>query len=154
MSKKEVYKKVLSSIHALIDDEEDIIAVMSTVAFVVYDRFPYMNWVGFYRMVDEKALKVGPYHGTVGCLTIDISRGVCGKCVRDKAMQLHNDISKVEDHIACDSNTKAEIVFPIIDQNGNVKAVFDIDSLETDCFDETDVKALQKIADLISSKYK
>ena len=111
MNKNEAYKEVLNSIRALIDDEKDIVAAMSTVSFVVYDRFPHMNWVGFYRMVDEKTLIVGPYQGTMGCITIDISCGVCGKCVRDKAIQLHNDISKIEDHIACDSKTKAEIVF-------------------------------------------
>ena len=32
--------------------------------------------VGFYRRIDERTLKVGPYQGGHGCLTIDRDRGV------------------------------------------------------------------------------
>lgn len=152
MSKEEKYAEALQSIHALIDEELDLITCMSTVAFVIKDRFPHFNWVGFYRMVDESTLKVGPYQGGLGCLAIDVNRGVCGQCVREKTMQLHNDISQAADHIACDSDTEAEIVFPIIDKTGAVRAVFDIDSITRNCFDETDVESLREIADLLSEK--
>lgn len=153
MTKDEKYRDILKTIDSLVKDEDDIITVMSTIAFVVKSSFDNLNWVGFYRLVDEKTLKVGPYQGGLGCLKIDISRGVCGKCVTDKKMQMHNDITKVEYHIACDSETKAEIVFPVADKEGNVRAVLDIDSLTLNCFDETDVNYLQKITDIVSNKY-
>ena len=152
MTKEESYAETVQAVHALIDDEPDLIAAMSTAAFVVKDRFPHFNWVGFYRRVDEATLKVGPYQGGLGCLTIDIHRGVCGQCVREKAMQLYNDVHAAPDHIACDTATRAEIVFPILDRDGRFRAVFDIDSISPGCFDETDVRHLQEIADLLSRK--
>jgi len=153
MNKKQKYEQVLREIRAQVDDEGDIITVMSTIASAIKLRFPHFNWVGFYRLVDDSTLKVGPYQGGHGCLTISINRGVCGKCVRDKTMQLHNDISLVADHIACDSDTEAEIVFPILDRQNAIRAVLDIDSITRNCFDEMDVAALQEVASLVGGKY-
>lgn len=153
MTKENKYQEALEQIHALVADEDDLIAVMSTVAFILKKRFPHFNWVGFYRLITPNTLKVGPYQGGLGCLTIDISRGVCGQCVREKTMQLHNDISKVADHIVCDSDTEAELVFPIIAPTGLVKAVLDIDAITRNCFDETDIHFVKKIADIVGNKY-
>jgi GAF domain-containing protein len=153
MNKKQKYEDVLRGIHAQVDGEGDVITVMSTVACAIKARFPHFNWVGFYRLVDDTTLKVGPYQGGHGCLTININRGVCGKCVRDKAMQLHNDISLVADHIACDSDTEAEIVFPIFDCRNALRAVFDIDSTTRNCFDDMDVAALRQVAALVGGTY-
>jgi GAF domain-containing protein len=94
MSKKDqTYKDIIRRIEALIDGETDEIAVMATVACELYHAFDSWNWVGFYRRVDADTLKVGPYQGSHGCLEIDLSRGVCGKCAREAAVQLENDVT-------------------------------------------------------------
>ena len=149
MDKEQKYAAVLQSIRALVEGEEDCIAVMSTIACELYHAFPYFNWVGFYRLVNAQTLKVGPYQGSHGCLTIDIHRGVCGACVRTASIQLENDVSQVVDHIACSSETKAEIVLPIMHATGDVVAVLDIDSIEAGVFDETDVLYLQAIVAIV-----
>ena len=99
--KEETYKKALQAIEAVIEGETDLISVMSTISCELYHAFEYFNWVGFYRRVDEDTLKVGPYQGTHGCVTIDIQRGVCGKCVREADIQIENDVSQKPYHIAC-----------------------------------------------------
>lgn len=151
MTKKETYAQVLQSISAMIEGENDLIAVMSTICCELFHAFDHLNWVGFYRRVDEQTLKVGPYQGSHGCLTINIQRGVCGACVREKKIQLENDVMQANSHIACSSATKAEIVLPIIDPSGKVVAVLDIDSIELDVFDKTDIEALQKICKWIDT---
>jgi len=152
-SKEDIYKSVLERIEALIASENDLISVMSTVSCELFHAFDYVNWAGFYRMVDERTLKVGPYQGSHGCLEIDIKRGVCGKCVREAAVQLENDVSKLPFHIACSSETKAEIVLPVKDLTGEVKAVLDIDSVASGVFDSIDEKYLLKICGLVSERY-
>lgn len=55
-------------------------------------------------------------------------------------------------HIACDGETKSEIVCPLILQNGNdqvVLGVLDLDCLVLGGFDEQDKFGLEAIADLI-----
>jgi len=145
MDKEKQYQMVLPRIQALIDGEQDLIAVLSTVFCELYHTFEYWNWVGFYRRVDEQTLKVGPYQGGHGCLTIDINRGVCGACVREKSVQLVPDVHAVPHHIACSSETRSEIVLPVMDETGEVVAVLDIDSTEENTFDEVDQKYLEEI---------
>ncbi|MCP4453406.1 MAG: GAF domain-containing protein [Planctomycetes bacterium] len=147
---EDTYRHVLKSIESLIDGETDLISVMSTISCELYHAFEYVNWVGFYRRVNETTLKVGPYQGSHGCLTIDIGRGVCGQCVRDGEIQIENDVSRIPHHIACSSDTKAEIVVPIMNRSGRVMAVLDIDATEVNVFDDVDVAHLKKICGYVA----
>lgn len=147
--KEEKYSDVIRTIKALTEDETDLIAILSTVCCELYNAFDYLNWVGFYRMVDDNTLKVGPYQGSHGCLTIDIKRGVCGKCVTENRYQLENDVASLPHHIACSSETQAELVFPIRDKSNNVLAVLDVDSVKANVFDDIDLKNIQIICDHI-----
>ena len=147
------YEKTLLSIGPMIDGEEDLTTVLSTISCELYHAFEHWNWVGFYRRVDQRTLKVGPYQGGHGCLTIDMDRGVCGACLREKSIIVIKEVSTVNDHIACSSETKSEIVLPIIDNSGTVLAVFDLDSTEIGAFDETDKQYLSKVVDWIRPVY-
>lgn len=147
--KEETYRQTLPPLQAMIQGETDPVAVMSTIACELYHAFDYWNWVGFYRRVDSETLKVGPYQGTHGCLTIDIGRGVCGACVRQKSIRIENDVSQAADHIACSSETRAEIVLPILNHHSEVIAVLDIDSTVTGVFDQVDVAWLERVCSLI-----
>lgn len=144
-NKESVYKIIIKNIDSLIEDESDLISKMSTVVCELFHSFEHWNWVGFYRMIDNSTLKVGPYQGTHGCLKIDINQGVCGKCARDKKIQIENDASKIPHHIPCSDETKSEIVLPVKDQNGILRAVLDIDSLKLNSFDGVDEKYLKDI---------
>ncbi|HAS83165.1 MAG TPA: diguanylate cyclase [Verrucomicrobia bacterium] len=152
MNKRDIYHRTFQSIEALIEGETDSITIMSTVACELYHAFDHFNWVGFYRRIKPDTLKVGPYQGTHGCLTINIQRGVCGACVRAAAVQIENDVSKAADHIACSADTRAEIVVPVFDHAGVVIAVLDIDSIVADVFDEVDVLYLERICKRVAWK--
>jgi GAF domain-containing protein len=140
------YQQALQSIAALIAGERDEIAVMATVAAELRHAFPLFQWVGFYRVVQPGLLKVGPYQGGHGCLTIPFERGVCGRCAREKATQVIADVTQVPYHIACSSTTRSEIVVPILDPEGEVRAVLDIDSDIPGFFDAVDQEALELLA--------
>jgi len=150
LMKDSIYKAALRSIELLIEGETDQVSIMSTISCELYHAFDYFNWVGFYRRVDPDTLKVGPYQGTHGCLTINIKRGVCGKCVREAGIQMENEVSRIENPIACSSETKSEIVLPVFDRNGEVGAVLDIDSVKLNVFDRVDADYLQKICEYVT----
>ena len=151
--KEERYGRVLPVLGEMILGEEDLTSVLSTVSCELYRAFDYWNWVGFYRRIDARTLKVGPYQGGHGCLTIDVDRGVCGACVREKSILMISDVSKVESHIACSPETKSEMVLPIIGNMGTVLAVFDLDSTEIGAFDATDKEFLSGLVDWIRPLY-
>ena len=151
--KEDIYIEVLQNIESLIEGETDLIAVMSTISCELYHAFEHFSWVGFYRRVDSKTLKVGPYQGTHGCLTIDIENGVCGKCAREGMPQIENDVRGIPHHIACSHDTKSEMVLPIKDTENNVMAVLDIDSTKMNGFDEVDQKYLKRVCEYLSERY-
>lgn len=146
--KEATYQRVLKSIESLVEGEDDAIARMATISCELFQAFEHFHWVGFYRRVNPETLKVGPYQGGHGCLTIAINRGVCGACAREGKVQIENDVSKTKDHIACSPLTKSEIVLPVFDDQGELIAVLDIDSTELNAFDDSDREWLEKICAL------
>lgn len=133
---------VAARILSLAEGETDTIALMATTVCELYDADARMDWVGFYRNVGNETLKVGPYQGGHGCLTIPFSRGVCGACARTGEVQLVADVDAFDDHIACSASTRSELVLPVYDGKGQLIGVLDIDSDEPDAFDEADVEEL------------
>lgn len=151
--KRETYRQTRARIRALIAGETDEIAVLATVAAELKHGFAHFDWVGFYRVVQPGLLKIGPYQGGHGCLTIPFDRGVCGKCAREKATQLVPDVTQLPYHIACSSTTRAEIVVPLLDARGAVRAVLDIDSNTPAAFDAEDQAQLEDLARELARVY-
>lgn len=145
----ERYADLSARIRALAEGETDPIALMATTVCELFHGDPRFDWVGFYRNVGGETLKIGPYQGGHGCLTIPFSRGVCGACARSGEVQLVPDVEAFEDHIACAASTRSELVLPVRDAQGALIAVLDIDSDEPDAFDEVDVAALTALLETL-----
>ena len=99
------YEGLTKRVLSLTEGEDDQVSLMATVVCEVHwadDRF---DWTGFYRVVGQNLLKIGPYQGSHGCLTIPFSRGVCGAAARTGEIQLVSDVSDFPEHIACSVST-------------------------------------------------
>jgi len=141
------YTQAHFAIKANLEGETNLILKMSTINCLMKTYLPYFYWVGFY-MVENGRLVVGPYQGTLGCLTIEFSRGVCGKAAREEKTQIvaqTHVLAEGTDHISCDPNSKSEIVVPVKNAAGELIAVFDVDATEENCFDEVDKEWLERI---------
>lgn len=143
--KAETYTEARRRIDALLDGETDWVAAMATVACELHHTFPYYDWTGFYRLVRDDHLVVGPYQGPHGCLHIDINRGVCGAAARSRKTQRWPDVSEAPDHIACQSSTRSEVVVPVLTPDDRLLAVLDVDSDTLGAFDETDQDRLEAL---------
>ena len=58
------------------------------------------------------------------------------------------DVEQFPGHIACSSESRSEIVVPVI-RSGRVTAVLDIDSRHLATFDSTDAHYLERLAELL-----
>ena len=135
----------LPQIRAAIEGEHDAVALEATLACLLWETLVQTNWCGFYRRVDARTLAVGPYQGTMGCLRIDLARGVCGACARTGELQLIADVSLFPGHIACDDRTRSELVVPVRRTRapeGEVVAVLDLDSPHLDAFSHEEATRL------------
>jgi len=145
MNKAAEYEQALRHIRALIENETDEIALMATIACELHHGLSHFHWTGFYRVVAPGMLKVGPYQGNHGCLSIAFDRGVCGKCAREAETQIVPDVTALPYHIACSGSTRSEIVVPVIDASGGVRAVLDVDSDLPGAFDALDARYLEEV---------
>ncbi|MCS1350133.1 GAF domain-containing protein [Mechercharimyces sp. CAU 1602] len=146
-SRAERYEHLLQQAEALFTGERDWLATFANAASLLYFSLEEINWAGFYLYKDEE-LVLGPFMGKPACIRIPLTKGVCGAAARTQQTQVVQDVSTFSDHIACDADTKAEIVIPLI-KDGTLLGVLDIDSPLQNRFDELDQRYLEQFAKLI-----
>jgi L-methionine (R)-S-oxide reductase len=130
---------------AILEGVDDNVAAMATIATLVHHAFGHL-WTGFYRVVvPGKLLRVGPYQGSLGCLDIAFGRGVCGTAAAEKRTVIVPDVEKFPGHITCDARSRSEIVVPVLDRQGDLIAVFDVDSDRVDAFRAEDQQGLERL---------
>lgn len=147
MTKAELYTQTAKEIAAVLDGETNNVARMATVSCLLSEAFETYFWTGFYVVdpLKSEELVVGPYQGTLGCLRIPFSRGVCGAAARTGEVQIVEDVHAFPGHIACDARSQSEIVVPVYAPDGTLFAVFDVDSMEVGSFDAEDAAGLAPI---------
>ena len=145
-NKEEKYRELLPQLHALVSTETDLIANLANVAAALKQTFGFF-WVGFY-LVKEDELVLGPFQGPIACPRIRLGKGVCGTAWKEGRTLIVPDVEQFPGHIACSSDSKSEIVVPVL-QQGEVIGVLDIDSNELDSFDTIDARYLEEICTYI-----
>lgn len=143
--KQAAYEQAIQAIDANLAGEQNWLLKMVTINSLLKTFLPYYYWVGFY-IVNNGRLMVGPYQGTLGCLFIDFSKGVCGKAARERKTQIVGEVHALAqgtDHIACDPNSQSEIVVPVLNAQDELIAVFDVDSTLPNSFDAIDQSYLE-----------
>ena len=144
LPKAEAYEQLAQQLDAILDGVDDEVTAMATISCVVQNGFGHL-WSGFYRVVSPSLLRVGPYQGTLGCLEIAFGRGVCGTAAAEKRAVVVADVDAFPGHISCDGRSKSEIVLPVLDADGNLLAVFDVDSERAATFDDEDARGLARL---------
>lgn len=141
------YELMLMQLEALLEGEENPIAILSNASALLNECLEQINWVGFYLMKKGELL-LGPFQGKVACMHIAVGRGVCGTAVSENKTQLVKDVHAFPGHIACDSASRSEIVIPIR-KGDEIMGVLDIDSPILSRFDEIDAMYLEKCVNVI-----
>ena len=149
-NKKEKYEELLPQIASLLEGETDVVANMANVSAALKQVFGFF-WVGFYVVKGDK-LVLAPFQGPIACTRIGYGKGVCGTAWKEKKTQLVPDVEHFPGHIACSSDSKSEIVVPVI-LNGTVVAVLDVDSELLDSFDDTDARYLTMITEILAISF-
>ncbi|ODQ77066.1 hypothetical protein BABINDRAFT_42295 [Babjeviella inositovora NRRL Y-12698] len=155
LSKKDTLELVVESYAALADGQTNWVANLANCASLVHHAYHSLsvpvNWAGFYVLDPKKdnQLILGPFMGKVACQVIPFDKGVCGTAAVTTQTQLVSDVEKFPGHIACDGETQSEIVLPILDKEGKLRGVLDVDCLALNGFNEMDQKILESLCKLI-----
>ncbi|ODH45775.1 hypothetical protein GX48_08140 [Paracoccidioides brasiliensis] len=174
LSKAEVYSQLLEQAKVLLDGQRNWVSNLANVASLLWHAFASLpepssavNWAGFYVRQDKfpslrsssttntqeslstKILLLGPFHGKPACQLIQFGRGVCGTAAEKRETVLVPDVLNWEGHIACDAESRSEIVVPIL-VNAETVALIDIDCAVPSGFDEVDREGLENLAAVLA----
>lgn len=144
---KDCYKLIIEQLKALLENETSLIPNLANASALLGMALKDINWVGFY-LINNNELLLGPFQGKPACIHIPVGKGVCGTAVAEAKTQLVPDVHKFSGHIACDSDSRSEIVIPII-VNGIIKGVLDIDSPILNRFDSFDKDCLENFVNIL-----
>ncbi len=143
--KPTLYAELAEQAGHLLEGETDRIANAANFSALIYHALPGVNWVGFY-FFDGKELVVGPFQGRPACVRIALGRGVCGAAATTRTTQRVADVHVFPGHIACDAASRSELVVPLVNPDGTLLGVLDIDSPEPGRFDEVDQFGIEVLA--------
>jgi L-methionine (R)-S-oxide reductase len=115
-------------------------------AALIYHGLPDLNWAGFYFR-DGAELVLGPFQGKPACLRIPMGKGVCGTAAARAAAIVVPDVREFPGHIACDPDSRSELVIPLIEA-GSVSGVLDLDSPLPARFEDVDRIGCQRLVEL------
>lgn len=147
--KADSYKLIHTQLKSLLENETHVIPNLGNASALLNLALTDIIWVGFY-LVKNGELLLGPFQGKPACIHIPIGKGVCGTAVSQGKAQLVPDVHSFPGHIACDSESKSEIVIPIF-VNNSVVGVLDIDSPIYNRFDEIDREGLKEVVRILAS---
>ena len=135
-SKPELYADLASGLGGLLAGERDWLANLANTAALLFHAMPDLNWAGFYLLRGEE-LVLGPFQGKPACVRIGPGRGVCGAAVARERSVVVEDVHAFPGHIACDADSRSELVVPLF-VAGRVVGVLDLDSPLSGRFDDQD----------------
>ena len=133
------YKTLLETAEQLLNDQPNQIAILAIASAFIFQCFYLYN---------GKILTVGPFQGNVACAEIELGKGVCGEAAIRKETMIVDDVTKHENHIACDANSRSEIVVPIYIKDA-LYGVLDIDSPITSRFDQDTADFFKEFVQLL-----
>ncbi len=137
------YKLLNSQLNALLADETDPLASASNFVALLYGAMSNVNWLGIYVLRGTE-LVLGPFQGKPACVHLQLGSGVCGMAAATLETQRVADVHQFDGHIACDADSRSEIVVPLI-CNGELIGVLDIDSATVDRFSAPDQLGVEKL---------
>jgi L-methionine (R)-S-oxide reductase len=147
-NKAECYRVIHEQLKSLLENETNVIPNLSNTSALLYNSLKDINWAGFY-LTSGTGLLLGPFQGKPACIRIPWGKGVCGSAASLGKTVVVPDVHKFPGHIACDPNSRSEIVVPIIIED-KTAGVLDIDSPIPDRFDDDDKKGLEEVVRLLS----
>jgi GAF domain-containing protein len=141
------YQDLTEELDALLRGEPDPVANAANAAAAMFHSLPELNWAGFYFLRGHE-LVLGPFQGKPACVRIPLGKGVCGTAAAERRSVLVADVHQFPGHIACDADSRSELVVPLITASG-VLGVLDLDSPKPGRFDATDQAGCEAIAAML-----
>jgi L-methionine (R)-S-oxide reductase len=138
------YADLAEQARGMLAGEPSLVANAANFSALVFNSLADLNWAGFY-LYDGTELVVGPFQGKPACIRIALGRGVCGTAAQTRQTQVVRDVNSFDGHIACDAASQSEIVVPLVNADGSLLGVWDVDSPSIARFDDDDRAGMERL---------
>jgi GAF domain-containing protein len=142
------HRELATQLKALLDGERDPMANAANTAALIFQMMPDLNWAGFYFMQSDDELVLGPFQGKPACVRIAVGRGVCGTAIDLGTSMVIKDVHDFPGHIACDPDSRSELVVLLMDGDDAAFGVIDLDSPVPGRFDKVDQAGIEALASI------
>jgi L-methionine (R)-S-oxide reductase len=142
-----MYDLLIKQLPHVLEGETNVITNFANFSALLFNSLENVNWVGFY-IFTGKELLLGPFQGKPACVRLQLGKGVCGTSFANNQTIVVDNVEEFPGHIACDAESKSEIVIPLI-KDGKLYGVLDIDSPILSRFDNNDSKNLEFLLNLL-----
>jgi L-methionine (R)-S-oxide reductase len=143
------YERLNRQLEALLDQRDWLANAAQTCAFLM-QQIPRLNWVGFYLQRQPDLLMLGPFQGKPACNPIPFHKGVCGAAARSRQTQRIGDVHAIAEHIACDAESNAELVVPVM-RGETLWGVLDLDSPQRERFTARDQAGIEGLVSVFAA---
>lgn len=146
-------KQLVADLQALRDSGHLSDALLRYAVRSIKKADPRFDWVGVYLLTGEKnELWLHNYLGSpTEHARIPVGTGVCGTAVAEGTNIRVDDVSTVENYLACDPDVKSEMVV-LIRAGEDIFGQLDLDSSEAAAFTAEDEAALSLVADKLAEQ--
>ena len=148
MTKQQCYAAASREIEIRLEKGGDLISDLGNITAVLKKRLTVFSWIGFYFYRDSHLI-LGPFQGPPACVFLEMNHGVCGTCAAELKSIIVPDVRRFPGHVACDPDSRSEIVIPCFNLENQLAAVLDIDSDQLAAFDETDQINLEQLCECL-----
>lgn len=145
-----MYELKISQVEELLSEVPNFIVNQSNLSAFIFNEIHDLNWVGFY-FIRENYLLLAPFQGKPACIRLPEGKGVCWESVKRGKTVIVDDVHEFPGHIACDSDSRSEIVIPLF-YNDIIIGVLDIDSPAKSRFTQDDALFYEKCAEILIRK--
>ena len=145
-----IFENTLNEIKIRIEEKPE--NLLFQICQVLKSQINHYDWVGFYLHKNGELI-LDAYEGKPTEHTrIPIGKGICGQVAVNKKTMIVQDVSQVDNYIACSLDVKSEIVVPVL-KNNKLVAELDIDSHSPAPFTTDDSDFLEQICALLESVF-
>ncbi|RKR06023.1 GAF domain-containing protein [Kushneria sinocarnis] len=141
------YSMLARQLESLLDTRDWLTNLSQTAAFI-FRNVAELNWAGFYLHRQPQTLILGPFQGQPACNPIPFDQGVCGAAARSGETQRIDDVHAFPGHIACDADSRSELVVPLL-VGERMVGVLDLDSPRPARFTTEDQKGIEALCQIL-----
>ena len=149
----QLFESILRQAAGIISTATKRDQALAEICQLLRGQVEHYHWVGFYLVVDNRRLILGPYDGASTQHTeIAFGQGICGQAAEREQTFVVQDVGREANYLSCSVDVKSEIVLPVF-KDGQLVGELDIDSHQLAPFTDGEREYLEQLCEDVAGLF-